>query len=263
MTFQPFVSGGGLAGWYGLKSSLPRQMAAMSSSPEMQTDAAYLREKMPALSAASDVTDDYRLKKVVLGAFDMLEDIGSRFFVKKLIGDGIANPQALANRLQDARYKDLAGAMVLSSTLAGTDAGAAHLEGIVLKYQELSFERAVGDQNADFRVAMGLERQLPELTSSANSNNAAWFRVMGTKSLRTAFETVLGLPSSFSQLDLDKQLEIFKSKAETRFGTDQLSELAKEDMLPKLSEAYIVQRQISDSGQSGVQSIALQLLRGI
>jgi hypothetical protein len=84
---------------------------------------------------------------------------------------------------------------------------------------------------------------------------------MGTPPLRKVFEVALGLPDSFAQLDLDRQLEIFKDRSESQLGIDRLSDLSDTEVLDGLVERYLLRDQVSQMQAQSANSIALTLLQ--
>ncbi len=81
--------------------------------------------------------------------------------------------------------------------------------------------------------------------------------------MREVFETALGLPSGFSQIDIDKQLEIIKEKADQRFGISTFSDLENENSMNKIIHGYLLQDQLAQGSAFGSQHIAMTLLSTI
>lgn len=260
MSFQPLIVGSGLTAWTLLKRTMPDQIEALASTGAQTRAATYFTETIGGVTSAEALVNDRQLAQVALGAFDLLDDLNSRFFVTKVLEEGADDADALANKLQDERYRQLAQVFDFSAE-GGTDFTTEWFQSSLLsRYQALEFERAVGEQDSDLRMGLTLERSLPELAASTASNDAAWFKIMGSTALRDAFETIFSLPSSFSQLDLDKQLATFKARSEARFGTDSVADLS-EAHLGDVVQTYLLQSQVNSGATLGAQSIALQLLQ--
>lgn len=257
MTYQPVIVGSGLTAWNMLKTSMERQTQAFNASVTIENEVTNFRTSTEELASGEEVFDDFRLSLFALGAYDLLDDSGGTFFLKRIVQEGVDASDSLANKLQDQRYKDLAADLgAWSANVHQT------IETVVANYQNLAFERAVGEQDETLRLAMGLERQLPELAENTGSDTASWYKLMGTASLRAVFETAFGLPSDFVSLDLDKQMEVFKDKAQARFGTDAVAELAQPDKLEEIARVFLLRSQIAESNALGSNRIALQLLGG-
>ena len=261
MTFQPVLSSGGLTGWRGLQRSMEIQTDAFNKSPEIVRDTQYFEERIGNIDTAEQLVSDRRLLRVALGAFGLSDDINNRYFIQKILEEGTLNQDALANRMTDERYKDLASAFGFGDFSTPrtkiSDFGA----GITAQYQERKFEVAVGQQDDTMRLALNATRELGDLGGSSSSEDTKWFLVLGSTPLRQVFETALNLPSAFGQLNLDKQLEQIKMRSASQLGDDSVSQFSDPAQVETLVERYLLMSQISSITTSSSGQIALALLQ--
>jgi len=223
----------------------------------------YFHENIGKIATAEDLTKDFRLLRVALGAFGLQDDLPNRAFIQKVLSDGVTSEDALSNKLADKRYRSFSDAFGFGEALPPKTQSPGFAERILAKFSRQEFERAVGDQNSEMRLALSAARELPELVANSESQNGAWFRVMGNPPLRSVMETALGLPKSIGSLDLDQQLKEFRGQAERIFGNGEVSQFGSEEGVEKLVQAFLTRSQINalpNAASSG--SIALQLLRG-
>jgi hypothetical protein len=90
----------------------------MAESPLQARDRDYFREAIGNVVTASQLVEDYRLRRVALSAFGLQDDLPNRAFIERVLGDGIAGmTTALSNRLSDKRYRAFAEAFGFGSTL--------------------------------------------------------------------------------------------------------------------------------------------------
>ena len=68
-------------------------------------DRDYFRENIGNVVTASQLVEDFRLRRVALSAFGLQDDLPNRAFIERVLGDGAIEPTALSNRLADKRYK--------------------------------------------------------------------------------------------------------------------------------------------------------------
>ncbi|WP_425097696.1 DUF1217 domain-containing protein [Tropicibacter sp. S64] len=263
MTFQPVIVGTGLVGWQFLKATENTQKSVFNKSSDLVRDTDYFKEKIGSIKTAEDLVADRRLLRVALGAFGLQDDINNKFFIKKILEEGGVAPDALAVKLSDERYKSFASAFAFDSPVGSRTQLSFFGDEIVTRFREQSFEVAVGDQDNDLRLALNFSRALPEITESGSSDSTMWFRVMGTTALRQVFETALGLPSSFAQIDLDQQLEVLRDKAQRRFGVSKISELSEPEVLDKVVQTFLLQSQVKQSNASSGATVALSLLQAM
>lgn len=264
MTFQPIIIGSGLVGWQFLKSTEATQKAVFDSSSGLTRDTEYFESEIANVSTAEDLVSDRRLLRVALGAFGLSEDIDNKAFIEKILADGTTSDDALSNKLTDDRYKSLAKAFSFDSVAGPRTQRTDFAAEIIEKFHTQQFEVSVGEQDDTLRLAMYAERKLPEIAAGTGSADAQWFKVMGTTPLRTVFETALGLPSGFGQLDIDQQLGVFRDKVEQRLGVSEVSEIAEDpDIMNKLVQTYLLQSEAQAYTQTSSGTVALTLLQSI
>lgn len=260
MTFQPYVPTGGLAGWRFLQNTVETQRIAHGEGAVLARDLAYFEEKIGDVRTAEDLVGDFRLLSVALGAFGLSDDINSKFLIKRVLEEGTIEPDALANRLADKRYRDLSRAFGFGDFPVPNSAISGFADRIADRYKEQRFELDMGRTNETMRLALTAQRELPALGGDDTSNRTKWFNLMGTPPVRKVMETALNLPTSIATLQIDKQLDVFLDRAESIFGTSDLSELASGDRLDRVLDRFTALDQSTNSAP--VSSPALVLLRG-
>ena len=264
MSFQPFVPTGGIAGWRFLQRSQDMQVQAFNAGPVMARDTDTFLARIGQIRSAADLVADRTVLKVALGAFGLQDDIDNRAFIQRVLGDGTKADDALANRLSDKRYRAFSAAFGFGPGAVPLTGRRDEMEGIVARYRAQSFERALGEQDQTMQIALYAQRELPGIAAGASRETTRWYSVLGLPPLRAMFETAMGLPSSFSQLDLDKQVEVFRDKLQRATGSADISQFADPAAIEKLTTLYLARAQIRDltAGMSS-GATALTLLRGI
>ncbi|MEM9317768.1 MAG: DUF1217 domain-containing protein [Pseudomonadota bacterium] len=264
MSFQPVVPLSGMAGWAFLSKTLDAQTEAYSRAPINARDMEYFRENIGQVFTAEELVSDYRLLRVALGAYGLQEDLPNRAFVRTILADGTTDPEALSNRLADKRYSAFSEAFGFGEVALPKTLETGFADTILARFERQEFERAVGEQNNDMRLALNLQRELPEILSEGLENDNAWLTVMGNPPLRSAFETALGLPESFGLIDIDQQLETLKDRARSILGTDNLSEIATDDGIENVIQNYLGRAQIASvTNIASPAAIAVTLLAPI
>jgi hypothetical protein len=263
MTYQPVLVGSGLVGWQFLKSTEETQRTVFDKSASMARDTDYFEAEIGKITSAEDLVADRRLRRVALGAFGLQDDIDNIFFIKKVLEEGTESRDALANKLADDRYKALTKAFSFDSPLGPATASQSVAKDIVSRFRAQEFEVAIGTQDESLRLSLYMERTLPEMAATDSADDTKWFRVMGTPPLRSVLETALGLPSGFGQLDIDKQLEVFRDKMQSRFGVKEVDEIAEPEVLNRVVQTYLLQSQVQQSSSIGSGQLALTLLQAI
>lgn len=259
--FQPVVPLSGLAGWTFLQKTLPTQKAAFDASPPVTRDTAYFEAEIGKVQTAEELVSDRRLLRVALGAFGLQDDIDSRYLIKTVLEEGTDDDAALANRMSDPRYAKLAVAFGFDQSEGSRIGEPGFGSGITKKYLERQFEVAVGTQDESMRLALNAKRELLSIATSQETDRAQWYRIIGTPPLRAVFETALGLPDGFGQLDVDRQAEIFENKTRQKFGIETFADFSDDTRREEFVRGFLIRDQIKDFGFQSSASIALNLLQ--
>lgn len=134
---------------------------------------------------------------------------------------------------------------------------------IIARFESRQFEAAVGEQDNDLRLALNLKPALDELLEATTGDRARWFALMGNPPLRSVFETALGLPRSFGRLDIDRQFDTFRARAQSVFGTCDLADFASPERRDDLTRRFLIRAEAAAfSATQNSASIALTLLAG-
>lgn len=263
MSFQPFVLGTGLPGWNLLNATLEMQKSAFNQSRPTLSDSNYFLERFADINSPDDIVSDRRLMRVVLGAYGLSDDIENRYFIKTVMAEGVADPEALANRLADRRYRALAADFDFSGLSPTHKADPGLSSRTVENFRNQTFEIEIGKADNDMRLALGFSRELSTVWRAASSNSAAWYQILATPPLREVLQTSLGLPSEFVRLDIDDQHSRIQAKAQSVFGTNDTGELAGAALANQITQRFLLIRQAgSMSGRTSLQT-ALVLLNAI
>ena len=262
MSFQPILPLSGYGGWSFLNRTIERQKDAYTESAPIKRATDYFRENIEKATTAEALVKDRRLLEVALGAFGLEEDINAKAFIKKVLEDGTIKDNALSSRLADKRYAQLAFTFGYGNIGARVNL-TGFADQIIKRYESHKFEVAVGEQDGPMRQALNFETAVGDILTNAKTTNGQWYSLMGNPSLRSMFETALGLPSSFAAIDIDQQLTTFKERSERVFGTDRLADFTAPAKREEMIRMFLVRSEIA-SGTAGYSpaQMALALLQG-
>ncbi|MCQ8185501.1 DUF1217 domain-containing protein [Parvularcula maris] len=172
----------------------------------------YFRENIGNVSSAEELLADERLYRFALTAFDLESQVDSRALVKKVLEEGVADPDSLANKLVDKKFRDFARAFAFAESGDRNVRNPNFAEEVIGKYRRVKLEGDAGEDNIGVRLAAYFDRKAPGLTS--------WFSVLGDKALREVIFTALDLPDEMQRTNPDKLAEIF----EDRLDLDELKD---------------------------------------
>ena len=261
MTFSPVVAGSGIVAWKLMTRTLDTQSTAFAKSPEVLRDTEYFESTIGSINTAEELVADRRLLRVALGAFGLQDDINNRAFIQKILEGGSIKDDALANKLTDDRYRELSKSFGFGDFNTPRTKLSYFGAEITEKFRRQQFEVAVGEQDDTMRLALNADRVLADMADSSASDDTLWFRIMGNPPLRQVMETALGLPSSFSQLDIDQQLDIFKDRAERNFGGRAVAQFADPEVREKVVQRFLLRAQLDEYQTASAGAVAVSLLQ--
>ncbi|MCZ4352907.1 DUF1217 domain-containing protein [Roseovarius aestuarii] len=261
MSYQPIVPIGGLVGWKFLTRTLETQTTAFDNSAEITRDTEYFEKNIASVETAEQLVSDRRLLRVALGAFGLGDDLDSRALIQQVLEGGTQKTGALATRLADDRYRAFADAFGFGNAAGRRTANPGFSTEITGQFRRVQFEVAVGNQDESLRLAMDAQRSFLDIANQSGSEEVRWLKIMGNPRLRQLFETALGLPSSFAQIDIDKQVAVFSERAGRQLGLKDLTTLANAEVQDAVIERFLLRDQVSNFTAQSSASVALTLLQ--
>lgn len=244
MSFQPLVPLGGYAGWRFLSASLDAQLARQAEAPAQARDRDYFKSRIGQITDAADLVSDFRLLRTALGAFGLENDLPNRAFIRTILADDVTNDRALVNRLADKRYLAFAQAFGFGGPLPPKTIQPGFADRILARSDRQEFERAVGAQNSDMRLALTAQRELTDIANRGFNDTTGWLTVLGNPPLRKVFETALGLPASIGTLELDQQLRSFQRGTERLLGSSEFAQFTDTDQIEGLIRAFTLRSEL-------------------
>lgn len=262
MSFIPAIPLSGIAGWQFLQRTEENQRATFEKGPEIARETAHFAASIAAADTVEKLMADRMLLKVALGAFGLEEDLPKKAWIRKVLEEGTESEDAFAMKLVDKRYRRFAEAMGFGNTAGARTADPGFPARIVAAYRERQFEVAVGSVNDAMRLALNFSRAVTETTTDAGPR-ANWFAVMGDKPLREVIDAALGIPAEAAQIDIDKQVDIYTSRAQSVLGISDPAELTDPAIAEETVRRFLVRRQIDDGPSALTPGMgALTLLQG-
>ena len=217
--FAPAIPLTGYAGWRVFEGSESRQFQTFADQKTVQRELGYFREKIGTIESAAALVADRRLLAVALGAFGLEEEIDKRAIIRRTLEENTFDPKSFANRLNDPRWKAFAEAFGFGDFIGPRVRSPENRRRVEDQYLERSFERAVGNVDTSFRLAMNFRREAKAIASGANADRVGWFQILGQRPLREVLEKAFGLPPTIAGLDIDRQHKILAEESERLTGS--------------------------------------------
>lgn len=189
--------------------------------------------------------DNERLLTYALNAFGLDAAIDDPKLIRQMLEGGAEDPKSPANTHENEQWASFA--LTFDFARLGEDATTFNLaqRPAVDKYLRQTLEEDAGSQNEGVRLALYFERKAGEITNA--------YQLLGDRALATVVRTLLGLPDSIAQLDIDKQAKLIESRID-------IEDLQDPEKLSKLMQRFTTLWEINNPS-SPVQSSIVSLFQ--
>lgn len=261
MSFSPVTPLSGIAGLRFLDRTWDSQFKAFESQARMTRDIEYFKENIADITDAQKLVADRRLLRVALGAFGLDEEIDKKYFIGRILAEGTDDPDSLANRFVDPRYRTFSEAFGFGNLFGPKTGSPGFAASIVSNFKERQFEIAIGESDTDLRLAIGFRREIAGFANAGNAADSAWFSVLGSTPVRSVFEQAFSLPSEFGALDIDRQKETLQERSRALFGSTSLAVFKDPQNIERLLNQFLAKSQIASQPRgTSSQFVALSIL---
>lgn len=257
MSYSIQIGASGYAGWKVLERTAAMHQRNVANDPELQRSVSYFVSELPRLVDAGDLVEDFRLLRVVLGAFGLEGDANNKFFIRKILESDPDDRGSLVNRLSDKRYLQLNRAVGAFGVPVFNKESASKISDMYIRQE---FERRVGEKDQNFRMALYAQRELMDLALGGGTENKKWYEILGSKPLRTLFEGAFGFSASYAKIPLERQVSEFRSGLDRLIGSEEISALSDPKNIDTLVRRFLLRADVSSDRTSSF-SVALRLLR--
>lgn len=183
-----------------------RYDAMIRSRPDVKRNIAYFEANIGKISSAEELLKDDKLYRFVMVAFDLESQTYARALIRKVLDQGVKDPEALANRMNDAKFKEMATVLSFKETGGATLQEPAIVKAIVDRYVDVSLEVKAEESNPAVRLALYFDRKAPRITN--------WYQVMADRALQKVVFTALDIPEQSALGDLDRLVDKLKKRFE-------------------------------------------------
>jgi hypothetical protein len=180
-----------------VSADLTRSLANTARQPQVARESRnYLASIEKTKSVDAFIKND-RVYRYAMKAFGLEDMAYAKAFMKKVLTEGVANPDSFANSLADSRYKEFAKVFDFAALGESTTLFEATRQGTVDRYVRQALEEQAGESNEGVRLALYFARKAPEITSTMG--------ILADKALLQVVQTALNIPAAAAMQDIDKQ----------------------------------------------------------
>lgn len=187
-----------------VSQNLDRSLANIAERGPVKLESTYYLENYQSVTTIEEFLDDTRLFRFAMEAFG-LGDLGfAKGYMRKILEEGVSDPTSLANRSTDARLADFARTFDFESFGDLTMSRASTGQAVVDRYVRQTMEQDAGQDDEGIRLALYFERMAPTIDNS--------LEILADPALSEVVRTVLGLPSQFAAVDIEKQAAVIDER---------------------------------------------------
>lgn len=189
-----------------------RTLADVSRRPVVSREVEYYSQRIEEISSAEELVSDGRALNFIMRAYGLEELSYAKALVRKVLEEGVDDPDALANRMTDTRFKELASDFNFARYGDTTTTFERTRSGVVDKYLVQTMELDAGNQNDGARLAMYFERK------AADIENA--YDILADPALLQVVQTIFQLPTEMSFRSIDDQADMINKRLNIEELTD-------------------------------------------
>lgn len=185
-------------------NDLTRSLQTTSKQPQVARQTENYLADIGKIKSIDDFVKNDRVYRYAMQAFGLDDMIYAKAMVKKVLTEGLESSTALANRLNDPRFKELATVFNFGKYGETTTDSVDAKQGVVDRFVRLQLENQNGQQNEGVKLALYFARKAPKLSSTLG--------ILADKNLLKVMQTALNIPESTGLMDLDKQAEMYAKR---------------------------------------------------
>ena len=189
-----------------LAGNFATSIKRVSEQPLIKREAEYYQANIGKIKSVDDFMGNTRIYNFALKAFGLEDMQYAKAFIRKVLTEGVDNPEAFSLQLSDQRFREFATAFNFNRYQAATTSFDRVQSGAVDMYLRNSLEAQSGEESEALRLALYFERKANTITSA--------YSILADKALYQVSRTALGLPDALSSADIDRQAVILADKVD-------------------------------------------------
>jgi len=183
---------------------LDRSLANVARQPMVARETDYYREHIGNVSSVADLLGDDRLFAFAMKAHGLADMTYAKAYMRKVLEEGIDNPESFANKLADPRFRNLVEVFNFARYGETATVFDRTQQGTIDKYHQQTLEEDAGAENEAVRLALYFQRKAPEIDGP--------YDVLADRALLKVVQVALGIPATASQQDIDRQAEAISAR---------------------------------------------------
>lgn len=180
-----------------------------------QREIQYFIENISTVTTGDQLIDDSRLYRFAMKAFGLESQIFAKGLMRKVFEEGIEDNRSQANRLTDARFREIAATFGFAESGGKNTSDPQLMAGVINKF--ISQDVEVSQENEGVRLALYFQRKANTIDN--------WFEALADPALAEVVRVGLGFAKESATQDIDR----FAEKLAERFDIADFKDPAKVD----------------------------------
>ena len=163
-------------------------------------------ERIGGITSPKELIEDTEVYTFVMRAFDLEDQIFGKAMIRKVLESDIEDRESLVNRLSDPKIREMYESLDFApggGPSSNTWKASWQAE-MVERFKERQVLNAAAEDNTGAGIALEFKSKAAEVET--------WFDILKDKDMGKFMRRALGLPDEAIKVDLDRQVELFKSK---------------------------------------------------
>lgn len=211
-------------------------------SEAVKAETKYYLDNIVKVKSIDGLLADDRLYKYAMKAFGLNPSTTTKETMQQMLQGGVRDANSLANKADNPRFKAFVTAYNFEALGQSATTFNAAQQPAAAKFVRQTLEEDAGQQNEGVRLALYFQRKAPTITS--------FYQILGDPALAKVIRTMLALPPSFAQADIDKQVKYFESRLK-------ISDLSDPKALDKLLTRFTSMWEIDNPSTPQMASISV------
>jgi hypothetical protein len=187
-----------------LTADMPASLARVGREPSVRRATELYLAAMEDVKSIDDFMRNDRVYNYALKAFGLEDMAFGKAFIRRVLTEGIDDPDSMANRLTDTRFRELVETFNFARYGATATTFSRTKEGVVDRYLSQSLEEEAGQSSEGLRLALYFGRKASSVTSA--------YGLMGDRALLKVTQVALGLSESTSALAIERQKKMIDDR---------------------------------------------------
>ncbi|HEX6980326.1 MAG TPA: DUF1217 domain-containing protein [Alphaproteobacteria bacterium] len=182
------------------KGNSSQALARFQNRPDIKREIDFFKQEIAKLKTPEDLFKNYRLMKFVLSAYGLESDLNYMGRVKAVMNSDLNDPNSLANRMRDARYRELATDFKMAEFGVSRIKVQSVMDSVIQRYVVTEYEKDQGKLNPALREALYFARNIGKVSTV--------YEILGDPVLRKVVTETLGLPQQIAVQTVERQAEL-------------------------------------------------------